>query len=66
MDELLDDVRYAWLNLSVAVALGERLPDAVRYRVFEVTWARGAGEPAAAAGSRHFRASRLVVPRRSQ
>ena len=31
------DPRYGWLNLIVAVALGERLPSGVRYRVFEVS-----------------------------
>jgi len=29
-------VRYAWLNLVVAVGMGERLPDAVIYRIFEI------------------------------
>jgi hypothetical protein len=28
--------RYAWLNTIVAVGMGERLPNGVRYEVFEV------------------------------
>src|SRR5262249_61948869 len=28
--------KYAWLNKIVSVAIGERLPDGVRYHVFEI------------------------------
>jgi hypothetical protein len=30
------DPRYAWLNTIVCVGVGERLPDAAKYDVFEV------------------------------